>query len=665
MGNFHRFVDPSYYLFSGESFPASPGGTGLVGTHTYDRANVTSGGMGGPGGAANVDNQKASGPNQYTYFVAFNEDGTSSNTNRGMRALAQNTDVLDDILRTSVPKYATASLPAPGLDYVTLSGDVFVGDSIMPASALVALSDPVTGHRLYNGVLPVSVTDIDNGTPGSSVIGTGWATNPTIRFNTTVSTALLVTYGARTSNARIVEREREALWRMFVQGLDTAVNAKSLESHGFNEMYRRATALSLISVGAAPDTPGSGAIIIRDGQALEVQEPDQDYTIGTGRPDPYLALFKATKNGVLGSRSVAKSGAIGFLELTTRGLVYNDGDPARSYAGFARLMRRNVDADTAGGGAIFTRVPLGAGALLNPSGTGSTRLALATSGHRFRTGGKTAVRLGVDLLLITRTSGERQLATITGFINDTTVTTSLVTGSTAYPANEAVTVEWVQPVLVIGDGTDGSLGGFRYYPQPILGESATAAPGGKQAKLVASSRYRYAIPLGSDGRENLALTWGGFDENTGLEDMRGELRGDGGAVAQYFKGAHVNAPVSATVSGASYTFNFHPVGEEGVAPSSDALHLRVTAAGLTTITINMNDSVVPLEGSRITVTMHVLNTAEVSLVWSGSYAQGGSGFLFSGGDSQIPAYTEGWYKWEGILVLDNGVCTCLMTRTDY
>ena len=664
MGNFHRFVDPTYYLFSGESFPASPGGTGLVGPHTYDRANVTSGGMGGPGGAANVDNQKASGPNQYTYFVAFNEDGTSSNTNRGMRALAQNTDVLDDILRTSVPKYATASLPAPGLDYVTLSGDVFVGDSVIPASALVALSDPSTGHRLYNGVLPVSVTDIDNGTPGSSVIGTGWATNPTIRFNTTVSTALLVTYGARTSNARIVEQEREALWRMFVQGLDTAVNAKSMEFHGFNEWYRRATALSSISVGAALDTPGSGAVVIRDGQAFEMREPDQDYTTGPGRPDPYLALFKATKSGVIAASNANKQGAIGFLDLVTRNEGVEVGDEGRSYAGFARLVRRNVDVDVAGTGATFTRIPLGAPAMLNPGGAGVTRVQLTTSGHRFRTGGKTCVRLDTDLLLITRASGEKQLATITGFVSDTTVTTTLVTGSTSYPAGEAVTVDFVQPVVLVGDGVSASKCGFRYFATPLVGEDAWNARGGKQALFAAASMYR-TVGGGFLEQENRALSWGGFSETTGYDVIRGHLMGDGGIVCEYVKAARVTPPTQFTVSGTSATANFHPIGDDLNTPSDDTFHFRVTAVGDTTITVNMNDSLVPVAGSRITVTMSVSVASRVTMVWSGSAASAGSGFLFSGSDDQIPAYTSGWYKWEGVVVLNNGVYTCLMTRTDY
>jgi hypothetical protein len=665
MGNFHRFVDPTYYLFGGESFPASPGGTGTVGTHTYDRVNVTSGGMGGPGGAANVDNQKGSGPNQYTYFVAFNEDGTSADANRGFRALAQNTDVLDDLLRTSVPKHATASLSAPGTDSVLLSGDVFVGDNVVPASVLVSVAHGTTGRRLYNGTTQVAVTDIDTGTPGVSVIGTGWYTNPTVRFNTPVSSPVLVTYGARTSNARIVEEEREALWRMFVQGLDTSVKAKSLEAHGFNEVYRRATGLSSLSVGAAVDTAGSGATILRDGQAFEVREPDQDYTTGPGRPDPYLALFKAAKSGSLGATADAtRRGAVGFLDLVTSTISgIEAGDSGPSYAGFARLVRRNVDVDVAGSGATFTRIPLGAAAQLNPLGAGATRVKLTTAGHRFRTSGKTAVRLDVDLLLITRSSGERQLATITGFVDDVTVSTSLVTGSTSYPANEVVTVEWVQPNLLIGEGTAWGQGGLRYYARPLIGADATAAPGGRQAKIVAGSIWRNSGLSGE--REDRALAWGGFDEDSGFDTATSYLMGDGGVQAKYYQGNRITPHTPITVAGATYTANFHPIGAAGITSSADTFHLRVTHAGATTITINMHDSLVPVLGSRLTVTMNVTSGTAVTMVWSGSSASAGSGFLFSGTDDQIPPYMAGWYKWEGVVVLNNGVYTCLMTRTDY
>jgi hypothetical protein len=269
----------------------------------------------------------------------------------------------------------------------------------------------------------------------------------------------------------------------------------------------------------------------------------------------------------------------------------------------------------------------------------------------------------VDLLLITRASGERQLATIVGFVDDVTVTTSLVTGTTSYPANEVVTVEWVQPNLLIGAGTDWGQGGLRYYASTLIGADATAAPGGRQSKFVAGAMWRNNGLSGE--REDRALAWGGFDEDSGLDDVNSYLLGDGGVLAKYYQGSRITPPTSATVAGATYTVNFHPIGAAGITASSDSFHLRVTHAGVTTITINMHDSLVPVLGSRLTVTMYVTSGTAVTMVWSGSSASAGSGFLFSGTDDQIPAYIAGWYKWEGIVVLNNGVYTCLMTRTDY
>ena len=75
MGNFHRFVDPSYNLFAGESFPAAPGGTGTIGTHTYDRINVTSGGTGGGGVPVRDDNGNIIEDVTYNEAVLYDRGG--------------------------------------------------------------------------------------------------------------------------------------------------------------------------------------------------------------------------------------------------------------------------------------------------------------------------------------------------------------------------------------------------------------------------------------------------------------------------------------------------------------------------------------------------------------------------------------------------------------
>jgi len=54
---------------------------------------------GNAGVPANADGKKVGGPNDGTYFVGFGEDATSADANRGFKALAQNTDELDNYMR--------------------------------------------------------------------------------------------------------------------------------------------------------------------------------------------------------------------------------------------------------------------------------------------------------------------------------------------------------------------------------------------------------------------------------------------------------------------------------------------------------------------------------------------------------------------------------------
>jgi len=92
---FHRLTTPSY-------FGGLPGG--------YDYINNAISGT-----PAAADGPKAVGPNVGTYFIAFGEDGTSSDANRPAKALAQNTDALDDLFHRDIAiKKVTADVTVVG-----------------------------------------------------------------------------------------------------------------------------------------------------------------------------------------------------------------------------------------------------------------------------------------------------------------------------------------------------------------------------------------------------------------------------------------------------------------------------------------------------------------------------------------------------------------------
>lgn len=180
----HRYITPTYF-------------GGLPGTH--DLINVISGGVGLADGSSPVAGPKGVGPNIGTYFVAFGEDGTSFNTNRGMKALSENTDFLDDAIHRDL------AVPAVTLELIgtvntslVVSGAIFVGEFGAPSLGLDGVrnitglftvidsaGEPLhvdTGGGVYVGI---EVTAVEDGL-STNVIGVppdGFYTNPTIFFS--------------------------------------------------------------------------------------------------------------------------------------------------------------------------------------------------------------------------------------------------------------------------------------------------------------------------------------------------------------------------------------------------------------------------------------------------------------------------------------------------
>jgi hypothetical protein len=164
---FHRFVDPTYFgappILHAAGDPAWPD---IIDGVTYDRINVLSGGTGG-GGSAFAEPWKASGPNAGTYMTAWTENGTSPNANRAIRALAQNTDYIDNLLHRdlAMPTMATGTgalgplttaLVMPAYTYVghTIADDIkhlfdltdANDDEILDATGAVVQVVSITGE---------------------------------------------------------------------------------------------------------------------------------------------------------------------------------------------------------------------------------------------------------------------------------------------------------------------------------------------------------------------------------------------------------------------------------------------------------------------------------------------------------------------------------------
>ena len=172
---FHRYITPTYF-----------GGLPV----THDLINVVSGGAGVSDGSALVAPQKsAPHPNQGTYFVAFGEDATSGNANRGFKALSENTDFLDDAVHRDLatPRLTAVVTPGAPVASVVITANVFVGvagtlDTPENRAGLVVIYDNLNQPLNFNNgsqwVHPV-VIKIHDGL-AVNVIGQGFYVNPTI-----------------------------------------------------------------------------------------------------------------------------------------------------------------------------------------------------------------------------------------------------------------------------------------------------------------------------------------------------------------------------------------------------------------------------------------------------------------------------------------------------
>lgn len=150
---FHRLTVPSYF--------------GGIGANDYLNNAVT-------GTPAAADGPKSAGTNAGTYFVGFAEDGISQAWNRGLKALGQNTDQLDDWFHRDLidPQMVSATAPGGGTTSIVLTGPAFVGVPGTPNTPLgiatfVTLTDAYD-NDIYNGGVLCQVTAITGATPGDN-----------------------------------------------------------------------------------------------------------------------------------------------------------------------------------------------------------------------------------------------------------------------------------------------------------------------------------------------------------------------------------------------------------------------------------------------------------------------------------------------------------------
>lgn len=534
--------------------------------------------VGGAGVAAFADGIKSGGPNDGSYFVAFGEDATSSFANRGLKALAENTDLLDDLLHRDIAVTArTADVVAGGaVSSVVISGDVFVGESGSPNNAdqrarLVSALDANDNEIIDSNGDTVVVSLIHDGS-SNNVVGTaasGFYSSPTVNFSPPIpsGTTYRLYYGQRSNLATlpqsalteikiraaqevdgVVERQLRNLHAVGgIQAWDAAWDStiRALASAGLNERYRRQTTVASVF---NYNTPGDGAVIVRDGVAVTALA--SDITLNTDAyPDPSLALYRAAHIGGISAGgawpNTAKGGDIGWLHETDANPSNNSNEFSRaglSGPGFLDVVPRDIRGATLDTESLFF-INGQSNASLNPD-SDTTEAARATvqcaSGQYFRipTGpdaGKTSIRVGLDLLEVSFVGGSPKTAVyvITEILSATRVRVEHMTGRPALFSLTAVTnarLRVLQPIVSLG-GSAGRGGANKYgimVSAPLPHTQVGGDPGSRfRPPLYLSATNSFSEPFNpATDVDPVALFWGHVTQ-AGVITNTGELRGDG------------------------------------------------------------------------------------------------------------------------------------------
>lgn len=681
---FHRLSTPTYY-------------GGLPSGYDYMNDPALSGYGGSPAAA---DGIKSSGPNEGVYFVAFGESGTSSNVNRGLQALAENTDLLDDIVRGSqvVIRQRTGSGP---VSFAVIFDDVWVGSaSDSPATVndqdtrdrIIKVLDDSDNEIEVSGV-PVRASLIHDGA-SNNVVGVtagGYYTNPTVALNPTIpsGTSFRIYYLSRRNLNDIIENKPSELLLeqirtahnvdAVVQSVFKTLHSKSpgptlawndpwdttiraLAASGLDGRYRRSTAqLATFNF----DTAGDGAVISRDGPAPES-------VLGTGLTfaDPINALWIARTGldrGTGSTPSTLLAGPTGFVSYAGRKTVVgsstNDDGAVPNASSFLTVLPRDFSANVTN---ARTQITPSRTATLNPGGSAAAEVQLNASDFA-HTGGRSSIAVGYDLMEVTRDSGDVEVYIITSLDPADARTVVLyplvghATGGFTIP-NEPANVRWISTMFVQGayiqDYMDvaaanySSWESFFHAVPPYLTTSPTASTEalGRPASFYANSLQRIdTAPLAP-----VAIQWGGFNDDasgftTATYEPRGYMRGDGSLDAVLLS---IGSRGSVITSAPGST-TWHP--------RLDGALLQITATVPVgnAHTLTLNSAYVPQDGDLIEIVIEQDSTlGQMTVTWP-------SNFLFSGGDAVPKQGTGAVTRYTGVYAGSVASGKFIMTKTAY
>lgn len=547
---FHRFVDPSYFLGVGGSFP------GTVFGQSYDRANVVSGGV-GSGGSAYADDAKVGGPNAGTYWHAFGEDATSNFFNRGLKALSENTDYLDDLMHRDVAvPTRTADVASSGQTSVVLPVGTWVGDDpSTPIQDLFAIVDEYGMHIALTTtgayVTPASIV--------GATIGDGFSTSSiTLNFSMAI-TALMsanwhVVYGTRSNMAvipagalvwpaikaseelhgeaqNVIKRIKfrlnsastwwngptKTIYDIAYSGLDDLYRLRTTVTFGTPSWYPKAAALNTAAAGGwfAKDSFGMAGRAASSGYAVPNTVGEMDYAIG--------AVWHAVNQdfhtvSTAYDRTGVSSGFIRYGRSYRS--VQEAGDDFPGMFGFGNFVIRSSTTT----GNPNKRTHLIEGSTFHIAS--ATMTAPANNWFYLMESG-TAIQLGLDILVFKSGSSYINFV-VTEVVNETTILVRCADGSLAnIPDADLELVHWLSPTFISSD----SSGKFRteYDSTPDVLINNSNVMGNLPLNYQGATAFDLPALVLLTSANSAALAWFDFQENTGSYSPVGTLNADGGA----------------------------------------------------------------------------------------------------------------------------------------
>lgn len=565
---FHRLATPTYFggLPAGYDYVNNPAANGDSGT------------------AAFADGKKASGTNAGTYFTAFSEDATSSNANRGLKALAENTDILDNLFRRDLAITArtgdvTAASPVGSF---VIAAQVFVGENGVSNNQaqrdiLVSVLDNNDNEIIDAGGVKVVAQLIHDGA-SNNVVGnqsSGFYSSPTVTLNTAIPTGTVyrVYYGERSNLATL---PKDAFTTIKIRGAQEVsgdvervlrdlhkatgatwtdpwlANINTLARRGLDGAYRLNTA----DPGTTPttDVAGNGSMITRDGPAITMSLPTYLLTavgtVGVDKyPDPILACFKlARASTVTGTTyDMARGGDVGLYQESPFHSTSDANEVTSGHVSGPLLLEvvpRDVRASTLNSNAVLTRINSTATASVNPDGltdaTSRRTIQVAASDFLRDGSGNTGLRK-TDLIEVTNASNGQIVGTfrVDAVLSSTRFTVRALTGASPVlgPSGAAANVKlrWLQTSVSVG-GRARDAYVANYFDFSGAPQFMSAAPGMLHNNWDANAATLPALFLSALSMRTIGATaaglfqamgWGGFD-TAGFFGINGFLLGDGG-----------------------------------------------------------------------------------------------------------------------------------------